>query len=578
MLAAQADVRRELVHVLEGDLDLQRRMCDPAFNPDAAAFFIFNFCLTQDEDREGGIYRLPEAILPADIPSTLWHEPGDASFALKWVEALDAPRTVPVNVHDEKSRRMLHTWIMCHYNLWAIQWVKGYSALLLSKSQDHVDDGGKSTMVFSLFSRIRFAYERLPDHVRRQVDFRYMSAICPENDAWLLGRAPTKDAGRAGGFRRAFVDECAFLEWMESIHIALDPACKFGKVYMSTVNGPFNVYARLAKQKPKGWVFFQCDWKEDPTKTVGLRETLPGPERERYGTHVSEWFITATSSLDDWEIAQEYGRAYHKSTPGLILREFSRDVHVRKKGLIRYSPDFAVKVGLDFGHERKTVGTIGQAIRKDYLNVLGIYAGEFRNAPENAKGLAERIFDLTGLEPNQVVLVPDPSAVNEEHGSGIAPLSWYQRVGFTNWEFPLVMGPGSVTQRNRVVRVLLARKMMFFSEECGEDYFEALSAYHLPTDRKTGIVTSNVPVHDMSSHPADSLGYLATSYWTADELPWVSLFAVKANDPPEPASPFATIRRLAPDLGIVIGRRPDSDSPYTDDRRSTAWDAHLRDL
>jgi len=522
-------------HAARGDLRLEARLCDPGFNPHAAAYFIFNYCLTQDEERGGAVEYLPAPFHPADTPSTPWHEPGGPSYVLRWIRTLDAPRPCPItgrnephNVHDEKSRRMLHTWVAMHYNLWALMFVRGYSSLLISKSEDHVDDGGKNPKVFSMFGRMRFSWERLPDHVRKHVDFTYMSATCRENDSFSMGRAPTKDAGRGGGFVRVFVDEAAHLEWADAIHIAIDPACKFGKVYMSTVNGTTNLFARIKKARPRGWRFEECDWKEEPRHTVGIRATEGELERDRYGDFVSDWFVGATASLDDEGIGQEYGRNYQRSKKGRILREFRRDVHVRPKGVLLYDPTLEVRVGLDFGMERKTAGVIGQFAGGRKLRVIGAYAGAHRNAPDNAEGLVQRIHALTGLYPPdyttkhgdaRVVLVPDPSAANEESGSGIPPLSWYQTAGFVHWVYPRVVGPGSVTQGNRILRWALRNGMVEFAAECEEleaDFFDALSNYRLPIDPKTGEIRSNVPVHDMTSHYADGFRYLATSEWVGN--------------------------------------------------------------
>lgn len=77
-----------LAEALRRDPDLQRRMCDPTFNPNAASFFIFNYCLTQDEDRSGLVGPLPDPY-------------GRGASGLKLIEAFDAPRLNPHNIHDE---------------------------------------------------------------------------------------------------------------------------------------------------------------------------------------------------------------------------------------------------------------------------------------------------------------------------------------------------------------------------------------------------------------------------------------------------------------------------------------------
>lgn len=527
-MQAEIDVDQSFVSAVRRDRDLQRQMCDPNENPNAAAFFVFNFCVTQDEWQQGKISLLPD--------------PRHRPHGLNFLEALDATRTMTPeelaiggNLHDEKARRMQHTWIMCFYNLWSIQWVKGYSALLISKSEDHVDDSGRDeqTKVFSLFARMRFAYSRLPDHVRRGVNWSFMSGTCPENDAWLLGRAPTRDAGRGAGAWRTYVDECAFIAWMSEIHTALDPLCPFGRVYMSSVQGPVNKFAQIKKKRPAGWRFYEEDWKNDPAKTVGLRETQMGPERDRYGSHVSPYFEQATASLTDEEIAQEYLRKYDRSTKNVILREFNADVHVRrsddKRGRILWNPDHEIRIGLDPGHMRKCAATAIQPIEIEgelrKCNVIGAWAGMHKNSADNAAELVRWIREglKITLPLDEIVMVPDPASFNEELGSGLEIYAWYRAVGLTTYELPKIVGPDSVYIGNNVLRVMLQRNMFAFDEVGAALLIEAIPDYRLPIDPITREIRSNKPVHNMSSHPVDSFRYPVTSVWTADDLRMMGL-------------------------------------------------------
>lgn len=572
MLPADVQLDESYVDAVRRNKDLQRQMCDPRENPDAAAFFVFNFCFTQDEEQGGRIALLPD--------------PRRRPHGLAFLEALDRPRTaaVPKNLHDEKSRRMWHTWIACFYNLWALQWVKGYTALLISASEDHVDDSGRSekTKTFSMFSRIRFAYERLPDHVRRGVNFAFMSGVCPENDAWVMGRAPTKTAGRGGGFGRAFVDECAHIEWMRAIHTALDPACKHGKVYMSTVNGPDNVYAEIKKERRDGWDFFEADWKEDPDKTVGIRETEPGPERERYGSHVSPWLIRATASLNSEDIAQEYGRNYEKSTKGMILREYSRSLHVRAigdpRGPLTYDPTLPLHVALDLGHARKMVALISQPIGMRKLRFIGEYFGEFRNSPDNAKALKEKILSLGYRgQLGDVVFTPDPSAMNDEVGSGLAQASWYRAVGFENIALPRIIGPDSVRLGNDVVRALFARNMIEIDEAACPQLIDAIPSYRLPIDRASGEITSNKPIHNMASHPGDTLRYAVTVIWTADDLPYDGFIGEESSLESAPVRAYASPENREPEFtdGKVRSGQPTHEDDDLDVFASIASDKRV---
>jgi hypothetical protein len=490
-------VRWMLASAARGNRAAQTWLCDPANNPDAAAFFIFNFCFTQDEHRGGLVAPLPD-------PEGPW------GFTLRFVEALDAPRIAPHNLHDEKSRRMLHTWLACHYNLWGLEWVPGYSSLLISKSQDHVDDGGKNSNVFSMFGRMRFAYDRLPDYVRpRPINFSFMSAKCAEGDAFVMGRAPTRDAGRGGGFVRAFVDECAHVEWMEEIHAALDPACKFGKVYMSTVNGPSNCFARIKKERPEGWRFFECDWKEHPELAEGLEPT-PEREVERFGPMVSPGFRSITASLSDQKVAQEYGRDYAKARKGLVYRKWSVQGNMGF-GEIPLDPDREIGVGIDHAASGFVAFAIGQPVGDEFVNVIDDYEQDGLDSPSHARNLIELLRDLGYDGPlSRVVLIDGPDGQMME-GSGKRKCDYYREAGFTTIRKPIIRGPGSLVRGIDLLDSLFPQRRIRVSTRC-KHIPVRIGEYRWPVDAATGQVRDTKPIHDDSEHVMSGLRYLVTAY------------------------------------------------------------------
>lgn len=413
---------------------------------------------------------------------------------------------------------MLHTWFACHYNLWALQWVKGYISLMISRSEDHVDDGGKSERVFSMFSRMRFAYERLPYHVRKPVNWQRMAGTCAENEAWIIGRAPTRDAGRGSGYTRAWVDECEHLEWLDAIHAALDPACKLGKVYMGTVNGTANQVAKIKKEKRAGWVFLESDWWDDPAHCEGLRDTIPGPERERYGPKISQWFIDATAGLDDEDIAQEYLRNRQRSVKSVCFFEYRKEFHVAKRPRrVEFNPRLPFWVGLDFGKARKTAAVGGHPIGDRGLKVLFDFEGTHKTAPENARSLIAKIAEVApGLHPRDVTLVPDPSGLVGEQGTDVSLLDYYLSAGFESYILPPLSGPGSVKLGIQVMNVAFMRREIEIDESC-EILVEALPNYRWPVDRITREVKRDAdPVHSMESHICDAFRYLGVTVFPID--------------------------------------------------------------
>jgi hypothetical protein len=497
------DEQIALAHGARRDPDLQRALCNPAENPQAAAYFVFNYCFTQDEERGGAIVPLPN--------------PRARRFALDFLEALDAPRVEPHNLHDEKCRRMIHTWIACFYNLWALMWVPGYIGLLISKSQDHVDDGGKNSLPFSMFGRMQFAYDRLPAHVARPVSFTWMNAQCPDNNAYLVGRAPSKDAGRGGGYVRVFVDECAHVDWMEQIHMAVDPACKLGKVYMSTVNGPRGVFARIKKERTPGWRFFECDWWHDPAKTVNIRPTADGPERDRYGQYISPWFQAATQSLRDDEIAREYLRRYDRGAQGLVFKEFNISRHIAAKAL-QFDPSLeAPRMGVDYGATGFGAAVFGQLAGPWSLRCVLDYELEGAGgAKEHARAMIARLRQggYTG-DLADVLVVGGPDTNVSQTGSGQTIAGYFRAEGLTRIRECTVRGPGSVDRGITVVCVSFREDRVVISPAC-RHLTSRLGEYRWPTDRFSGAVKATHPIHNDASHIMDAFRYLVADCFPSE--------------------------------------------------------------
>lgn len=519
--------------------DIQRALCSPAENPDWATYFIVNFCHTMDEDAGNRIHLIGNGHGEAKphIVQIIRH--------LDFKDPITVEPLAPANLHVKKSRRMTFTWILAAYNVGCLQEDPTYTARIISKNEDAVDDSGHTND--SIFGRMRFIWDRLPVHLKRGIEWAYMRAQNRETQAYVRGGAPTQSSGRGTGPKRFYADEHAHLPYADAIHQSADPACKFGKVYSSSVNGPDNLFAEIDEKKFPGWRFVDLGWEHDPEKAVGIRETVPGPERDRYGPLISPYLVDVTQSLSDEDIHQEYGRNYEKSTKGMIHREFSRELHASKR--LHLDPALPLWVGSDFGHARKQVCLIAQPIGMLKLRIFGRYAGEFRNGPDNAQALTTKLRQLGyrgRLE--DICFVPDPASLNEEIGTGLSQISWWRAEGYTNIVLPRITGPDSVYLGNQVVRALFGRNMIEIDPVECEDLIKNIPAYRLPIDRITGDAKSNVPLHNMASHDCDTLRYLTTAIWTADDLPYEGFISTREPIP---------VRARDEDRSPVDGRLPD---------------------
>lgn len=485
------------------DEDVQEMLCHPDVNPDAAAYFITNFCETMDEDRAGAAFLIPaKRFVVRFIRELDFRDPDDPTRILE-----------RANLHVEKSRRMLATWIICAYNLWALMYLPGYTACLISDGEDLVDDGGRTSTPDSMFGRMRHMHDRLPRHVWRAVEFTRMKARLVDGDAFVVGGAPTKTASRGGGYTRIWIDEHAFLKNARAIHAAADPACKFGKVYNCTVNGPDNLFAELKLKRPRGWRFVEIDWRDDKDHTVGLRETKPGPERERYGDEVSDWFIEVTASLDDQTIAREYRRKYDGSNEASIYgREFDRRVHVTKDPIL-LDPNLPVWIGVDYGSTGVGAASLGQKPNEWRLDVFADY--ELKGAG-GASIHASNIWDILvahGYEDSSVYDIGDVIVVggpdtDTTMGNGQTIGAYFREFGFALTRQCRVRGPGSVLRRILVVKRTFSTRRVNISPTC-ETLILRIPKYNWPVDPSTGkALPGKSPALGEANHTCDGFGYL----------------------------------------------------------------------
>lgn len=473
---------------------LQADLCDPRKNEHALAFFVTRFCKTLDEERGGAIEPIR-----------------DWAFVLKTLAWMDELRTDPSNGIVDKSRRMLFTWLACANVLWRAQYTPGFPAFMTTgKGGDYVDDGGDHSTPKSMFGRVRFMYDRLPDHVRRPIYFAFKRIVCTETHAYISGESPTEHGGRAGGYVHALIDETAFLPYSESLHRALNPACKDGRLYGSTANGPANVHARLIKRLPSGWRKLSLDWDEHPDLAVGVRDTTEA-ERDRYGDRISPRFVQITADLRDDDIAQEYLHSTERSLKGLVYKEFNLRKHVPDAD-IELDPTLPLYVGADYGSTGFGAAVAGQKPADWALRCIVDYELEGAGgAEEHALQIARRLFDFgyRGELPD-VRIVGGPDTNTSQTGSGQSIGGYFRKVGFHRIQEAALRGPGSVDRGITVVCVSLRQDRIRISPAC-ERLIARFGEYRWPMERGTNTVKRTTkPVHNSASHIMDAFRYLVT--------------------------------------------------------------------
>lgn len=471
------------------DRNVEIISCLPDNGREPTRYFVTRYCRTL------GPSGAPEHIPP-------WR------FVLSYIDWFDTH----LDLHLDKTRQMLMSWLACACFLHRVMVREGYAGLMGSQQADLIDDGGDHSTTDSLFGRIRYIYEHLPEWMREYapVTFTHMRITCPTRRSYIVGDSRKGNIGRGGTYDDALVDEAAYVELSEASHRSLRPAAR-RIIYQSTPNGRKNTFGRIRFNSKTKFRRVSFPWWLHPERREALYFNEDGNPR-------SPWYDEKTADLSDEQRAREYDIDYTTSLAGIVYKEFTHAApprgHVKPRASMQFDPSLPLGIGIDFGHSRKTAAVLVQPCGST-LRVIADYEGRHRGAGPNARDLEALVRSVGFKRPLHLLeLIPDPSARVDETGSGHSILSYYQEVGFTNWRFPMLSGPRSVLLGITLVREKFVRHEIEISDSCSV-LLDRIEDYRYPTDKATDDIKSNNPVHDMASHIMDSLRYAVSAYYRA---------------------------------------------------------------
>ena len=232
----------------------------------------------------------------------------------------------------EKSRDTGVTYLTAGFALHRWLFVDGFKTTFGSRKVDYVD---KKDNPDSIFEKLRIMWRRLPGWMlpegfnAAQHD-NYMRLTNPATGAVISGEGG-EDMGRGGRSSLYVVDEAAFVPNAETIEKALsgNTDCV---VWVSSVNGMGNLFARKRHSILKPHQIFRLHWRDDPRKTV-------------------EWAQAKQASFSDpttW--ASEYDIDYSASVEGICIPALWVESSKRLAQLEpRLVPSNAGTLGLDVG-------------------------------------------------------------------------------------------------------------------------------------------------------------------------------------------------------------------------------------
>lgn len=216
----------------------------------------------------------------------------------------------------EKSRDVGASYICAAVSLWCWLYQPGFKATFGSLSVDDVD---KKDNPDSIFEKLRIMLHRLPAELlpegfsRGQHD-NYMRIVNPENGSTITGEGG-QNMGRGGRSTVYFLDEAARIPNADQVEKALSGNTEC-VVWVSSVNGMGNLFARKRHSILKPEQIFRLHWRDDPRKTEEWAEAKKASFSDPT-TWASEFDIDYTASVEGVCIPA----AWVESAKRLVLRD-----------------------------------------------------------------------------------------------------------------------------------------------------------------------------------------------------------------------------------------------------------------
>lgn len=460
-----------------GQIDL----CDQEINPHACAYFVTRFCRVTDE----GI----DALIPA------WE------FVLEDCAAFQRGD----DVHDEKTRQMLATWLTLAQHLWRMTSVRKVSGFLMSRKEKLVDDGGDKATTHSMFGRLRHLYNNLPQYMRdrAEVEFSKLRATCERTGSFVTGDGTTDDPGRGNTIGRADADEAARIpgsKW----YAALRRACPHGLRMRSTPDGKANKFWQVKYETRGNFTFLRKHWTRHPDR-------WDGQEFDENGKPTSAWYRSVCADMTKDEIAREVDISYEHSVSGQVLPEYDEDVHLTTEAV--FDPELPFYASMDFGGGAATTCLFSQVHGKEWW-WLGDYESWNGDVDDHAPAIWAKAQELGFRgERKQIRFFGDPAGnARELTNKNSTVIRAYRGHGFNNFS---AAPRKSVADRIRLMRRKFKRREVFIHVGCN-NVRKRITDYRYRTD-DMGHVLGDVILDNASVHMMDGCGYGAISLYPIDE-------------------------------------------------------------
>lgn len=315
------------------------------------------------------------------------------------------------NMHIDKSRQMLLSWALMATFLWDILFHRDWANLAVSKRAKEVDDGGAESTHDSLLGKVRLMHDRLPEFLWAPFDVKKFVIRNPAKNSHIKGETGNAEAGRSGSYKRALLDEAAYIRHGRTVMRAVLSAAKTGTILNSTPNGKDNVFADVKFSKTSTFKKLSFHWTRHPTYAEGLYclcgwRAKPGRGLpiDQYHAHLatcprlaagdavkprSPAYDAYSNNTPEYAVASEWDISYETSMRGRVFdtyhgfkQRYEYTDYVDPIGEDESPLDFRARylramlnpnrptiVGWDFGVNNQTAMVLGQVYDEDHFGV-----------------------------------------------------------------------------------------------------------------------------------------------------------------------------------------------------------------
>ena len=316
----------------------------------------------------------------------------------------------------------------------------------------------------------------------------------PNGSRVRLFGADNYDTLRGLSLSGAVLDEFADFDpraWPEVIRPALSDR-QGNAAFIGTPKGHnafYEIAQRARKNEDGNWYFLEIK----ASDAVPLNDSLPDAHERNLVT--SEELGLARKEMSEDQYNQEYECSFEAAIKGSYYGKIINDFPKERIGKIPYDPAVQVWTSWDLGIRDSTAIWFAQVVGKE-IRLIDYYENSGTDLGHYTTLLQRKPYTYAGH------IVPH-DAQAKELGTGKSRLEVLESLGLRTAR---VAPMHRVEDGINAVRVMLPR-CWFDNGNC-ERGIEALRLYHAEYDDKLKALRAH-PVHDWTSHAADSFRYLA---------------------------------------------------------------------